>query len=154
MKKTSFLFLSLLLVMTTLGSLKVKAQQEPTLTEVWCDFETYDGGNDKDNDSKIELSYAVKYTNGISRVFAIAPMEAHGRFPDGSSNKVVMKQQGSPKLKDITDNPGTFTIKFEPKGDDTWKFHYVLRMKFSDGTLLDVQSGRFAELSDQKRQLP
>lgn len=149
--KHSIFFLTVALLLTSWTP--AKNSREATLTEAWCDFETYDGGNDKDNDSRIELSYAVTYPNGISRVFALAPMDAYGRFPDGSSNRVAMKPQGSPTMKDILENTGSFTLKFEPKGDDTWKFHYVLRMKFSDGTLLDVKSGRFKEVSDQNRQL-
>ena len=65
------------------------AAEEETLSAAWCDFETYDGGNDKDNDSRIELKYSVKYgASGITRVVALAPMESHGRFPDGSSKSV------------------------------------------------------------------
>lgn len=35
-------------------SIKAYSQAKITITEAWCDFETYNGGND--DDSRIELS--------------------------------------------------------------------------------------------------
>ncbi|MBO9692967.1 hypothetical protein [Chryseobacterium sp.] len=131
-----------------------KFSTEETLTECWCDFETYDGGDDKDKDSKIELIYSIKYpASGISRVIALSPMDSHGRFADGTSNKVDLNVQGVVRLSDILSSVGTFTLKFEPKGDDTWKFHYTLRMKFNEGTLLDVKAGSYKQVTDQTRQM-
>ncbi len=145
----------IILIITTFlfSTNNVVAQSKSILTQAWCDFETYDGGDDKDNDTRIELSYSVTYPNGITRVFAYTPKNAFGRFPDGSSIKVEMQIQGSPTIDDILNNPGKFILKFEPKGDDTWRFHYVIRMKFSDGTLLDIKSGTYKELTEQKREL-
>jgi len=124
--------------------------EEAKLTEAKITFNTYDGGNDKDADSKLKITVFSVFGSGFTRVAAQNDWNTYGRFADGTINVVPLEIKGTTSLDGLKDLK--IKIEFEPKGDDTWKFSYDLSLKFSDGTVLSRQSGN-TELSDHNRVL-
>ena len=121
------------------------------LVEAKIVFNTYDGGNDKDANSKLKITvFSVFGSSGFVRVAAQNDWETYGRFADGTINPIVLRIQGTTSLVGLSDLK--LKLEFEPNGDDTWKFSYDLSLKFSDGTVLSRQGPR-TELSDKVRVL-
>ena len=121
------------------------------MTEASITFNTPDGGNDKDDDTKLEITVFSNFGNGFMRKIAFSPFQTHGRFADGSVNTVCLPIQGTVGLSTINDLK--LKIKFEPNGDDSWKFKYDLDLKFDDGTVLTKDGGGEKLLSDSNREL-
>jgi hypothetical protein len=129
------------------------ATADPRLSTVAITFNTPDGGNDKDDDTKLGITiFTTLGSSGFIRKLAFRPLQNDGRFADGSVNMVNVPVQGAVLLSSITSDV-KLKIEFEPKGDDTWKFKYDLDLKFDDGTVLTKSSNGEKTLSDSSRVL-
>lgn len=124
---------------------------DPSLSEANITFNTPDGGDDKDDDTKLQITLSSKFGSGFVRKIAFRPFETHGRFADGSVHTIGLPVQGTVLLSSINDVK--LKIEFEPNGDDTWKFKYDVDLKFSDGTVLNKNGGGEKVLSDGNRVL-
>lgn len=124
---------------------------EPVMSEANITFNTPDGGNDKDDDTKLQITLFSKFGSGFVRKIAFSPFQPHGRFADGSVHTINLPVQGKVSLSSINDL--TLKIEFEPNGDDSWKFKYDLDLRFDDGTVLTKSSGSEKHLTDANRVL-
>jgi|SRR5215213_2855370 len=125
---------------------------EATLSEAKVSFFTYDGGDDKDKDSRLRITLYADFGGGF--VLTIAENGGYinyGHFDDhngGSEHTIDLTVNGTLPISAV--NNSHLKIEFEPNGDDTWKFHYTLSLKFSNGIVLKKEA-RNKELSDGKR---
>jgi hypothetical protein len=124
---------------------------DPTLSEASITFNTPDGGDDKDDNTKLQITPFSKIGGGFVRKIAFSPFQTHGRFADGSIHTIGLPVQGTVSLSSINDVK--LKIEFEPDGDDTWKFKYAVDLKFSDGAVLSKNGDGEKVLSDRKREL-
>jgi hypothetical protein len=124
---------------------------DPTLSEATITFNTPDGGDDKDDNTKLQITLSTKFGGGFVRKIAFSGFQTHGRFADGSVVPINLPVQGVVRLSTIGDIK--LKIEFEPDGDDTWKFKYGVDLKFSDGTVLNKSSDSEKLLSDGNRLL-
>ena len=134
-------------------NLNIGAPVDPTLVEAKIVFTTYDGGDDKDANSYLKITLYTDYWNGFIVKIAYRDRETYGRFNDdngGSINTIPLNLSGSLPLSSIS-NAKT-KLEFDPNGDDTWKFHYSLDLKFSNGLVLSREK-RNEYLSDGRRWL-
>jgi hypothetical protein len=121
---------------------------EPVVSAVKVTFNTYDGGNDKDANSRIKLTLAADYGNGFIIKIAARDWETYGLFDDhngGSIHSIELPVNGTLPVSAIGN--AKFKIEFEADGDDTWKFHYALDLIFDNGMVLS-REGRNKELSE------
>jgi hypothetical protein len=86
--------------------------EEPIMSDATITFNTPDGGNDKDDDTEIQITVSSKFGNGFVRKVAFSPFQTHGRFADGSVNVVNLPVQGKVALSSVGDL--ALKIEFEP----------------------------------------
>lgn len=132
-------------------NLNIAQPADPTLTEANLTFFTYDGGDDKDADSWLKITLYADYGNGFIVKIAFRDREKYGKFDDhngGSVNTIPLNVSGSLPLSAIGN--AKLKLEFDPNGDDTWKFHYTLDLKFSNGIILSREK-RDRQLSDGSR---
>jgi hypothetical protein len=121
----------------------------PNLVEAKLTFDTFDGGDDKDDNTKLKISLIADYGNGFVLKIADRGSETYGRFADGTTNELPpLNVNGTLPLSAIGN--AKLRIEFEPDGDDTWKFHYTLDLKFENGLVLS-KTGRDKQLTDKIR---
>jgi hypothetical protein len=129
-----------------------EALVSPTLRSVTLSGITPDGGDDKDNDSKLKITLFVDFGGGFVQTVASTDFAAYDRFADGDPwGPINVPVRGSFTLDNVPRLRAT--LEFQPIGDDTWKFNYTLNMTFSDGTVIS-KSGNNAEVSDGRRVIP
>lgn len=134
-------------------NLNIPLATEPVLTEASVTFFTYDGGDDKDADSWLKITFYADYGSGFIMNIASRDREKYGKFDDhngGSVNTIMLNVNGVLPLSSLSN--ARLKLEFDPNGDDTWKFHYTLNLKFSNGIVLSRER-RDCLLSDGTRVL-
>jgi hypothetical protein len=86
--------------------------------------------NDEDKDGNTQVTVILREPNG-----AIAARIADdlGHFNDNSTSSDFALTVLDPTDRD-TLLSGTITLRIDPNGEDTWRFNYLLRLIFNDGS--------------------
>lgn len=124
---------------------------EPKLKEAKITFTTPDGKNDKDEDTKLQVTLFSNFANGFVRKIAFSPFHVHALFGQDSVNTIELPLQGSVGLGSIEKT--RVRIEIQPTRQESWRFRYELELKFDDGTVLTKSSGGDKHLSDGNRVL-
>src|SRR5262249_45078862 len=91
---------------------------DPKLSDVNITFNTPDGGDDKDDDTKLAITVFTKLgSTSFVRKLAFRALQADGSFADGSVHTLGVPVQGTVLLSSMT-NDIKLRIDFEPNGDD------------------------------------
>jgi len=104
--------------------------------------------NDEDKDGDTHVTLTVRDVDGL--VCAQVDND-FGGFPDhsdeGPFGLIIRNRQRDDLLQS-----GTFTIRIDPNGDDTWRFNFNLVLTFNDGSTLSggVQGLQLSEAARQQ----
>jgi hypothetical protein len=104
--------------------------------------------NDEDKDGDTHLTLTVRDVNGL----VCSQVEGNfSGFPnqsdEGPFGLIIRNRQ-----RDDLVQSGTFTIRIDPNGDDTWRFNFNLVLTFNDGSTLSggVQNQQLSEAARQQ----
>jgi hypothetical protein len=118
---------------------------DPTLTGANVTFHT----NDEDKDYNTFVSVVVHLRDGRMEVAKL--LLEWGTFNDhtdaGPFDMVVVTSVTREQLK-----TGNVTISILPKGNDTWRFNFLLDMLFSDGAHLIARANGIELTQDSPSQ--
>ncbi len=129
-----------LLVLISSGS-GVLTAQGPTIEKVEITFHTTN--DDKDDDTKLQV-YVIEGHDPRGNGKEVAGEDSIGygtTFHDWKDNGPFLLTVKDPKeTKSMMKN---FTLKMRiiPHGNDTWRFHYTLRLYWNDGTSTVITDG-------------
>jgi hypothetical protein len=116
---------------TNLNVRRALMAAEATLRSVTIEFQTIN----EDKDASTAVLVVVKDRNGL--VIARAE-DTWGGFPNNSRNgpyDLVVVERA--KKSDV--ESGSFTIRIDPAGNDTWRFNVFLNLRFSDDSHLAAE---------------
>jgi hypothetical protein len=119
----------------------VHAQQPTIIEKIEITFHTTN--DDKDNDTKLQV-YVVQGHDpkGNGKEIAGDDNIAYGTtFPDWKDNGPFLLPIKAEKATKEDLKNFTLKIRIIPNGRDTWRFHYTLRLYWSDGTNAVIQDG-------------
>ncbi|KAJ9091659.1 hypothetical protein QFC21_007134 [Naganishia friedmannii] len=121
----SYLFVNcgfLLLGLTPISDLQMAA----TLVNAYITFHTND--DDKDHDTNVLIT--IKESSGRTVARLQSDFE---RFPDRSTKGPYLMPILHPSTEESL-RRGTVMIQIRPIGHDTWKFDWILKLVFDDGS--------------------
>ena len=123
--------------------------QSPKLQNVKISGFTPDGGNDKDDNTQLKITFSMDLGGGFVRKVADSGWTTGGgRFSDGAPwGPIVLNVLGTFFIDDVAKLKGV--MEFQPNGDDSWKFTYELDFVFDDSSV--VSKSGAGELSDERR---
>jgi hypothetical protein len=107
------------------------------------------GGDDKDDDT--ELFIEIRGSSGRDEVVASAH-QIYGKFPDHSVSEAIpiyLTDVGR-NFRNINNFPDRIVVRIEPNGNDTWKFSFILTVRFEDGHVEQRESGALAVNQNKK----
>lgn len=115
----------------------------PQLTTANISFRT----NDDDKDHDTNLTVEVRDSQGH---LAARASDTFGPFHDQTSNgpfQLEILERG--QKQDFLG--GTTLLRVDPKGNDTWRFNFILELRFDDGSAL-VSSANGVEVNQDTEQ--
>jgi len=104
----------------------------PSLVDAAITFRT----NDENKDHDTNVTTEVRDREG--RLVAQAS-DTYGPFDDQTSHGPFDLQILNKEDKSDLDG-GTALIRIDPKGDDTWRFNFLLALHFDDGSELSAEA--------------
>jgi hypothetical protein len=116
----------------------------PILTHASILFHT----NDEDKDDNSHVTVTVRDNDGliVSRID-----DDFGHFNNDSDNGPFSLEVINPSER-ATMNAGTITLRIDPHGNDTWRFNFSYRLRFSDGTTIAGENDGLELNQDRQQQ--
>jgi len=115
----------------------------PQLVNATIAFRTND--DDKDHDTNVTAEVRDRFENLVARV-----SDTFGHFDDQTSNgPFSLELLGQPSKSSV--EGGTVLIRIDPKGNDTWRFNFVVKLHFDDGSILSPSADGI-ELNEHEEQ--
>lgn len=116
----------------------------PTLTNAYVQFHT--NNDDKDGDTHVTVT--VRDQNNV---IAARVDNDFGHFDDNSDSGPFGMFVINPSEKAALQR-GAVTIRIDPNGHDTWRFNFLVRLMFSDGTSFTCGADGLNENQDRREQ--
>jgi hypothetical protein len=106
-------------------------------------FRTND--ENKDHDTNVTVEVRDNVGELVARV-----SDTFGPFDDQTSNGPFQLEVLNRVEKSTVQN-GNVLIRIDPKGDDTWRFNFIVKLHFDDGSTL-IASADGVELNEHEEQ--
>ncbi len=126
----------------------------PVVTKVEIKFQT--GDDDKDDDSKLTVYFACNDSSfadadGSTMATLIGASKGFNFFNNQETPWAQVPVHPGAKITKNQVHDCTTTVRIDPVGHDTWRFNYLVKLRYSDGTQDDFHFNGHA-LSQDYRQ--
>jgi hypothetical protein len=104
----------------------------PALTHASVLFHT----NDEDKDDNSHVTATVRDNDG----FIVARIDNDFGHFNRDTDSGPFSLEVLSLAEKATMGSGSVTLRIDPHGNDTWRFNFALRLRFSDGTTLACEN--------------